>query len=100
MRRAIVAVGIATAVAALATGLTATRDTAQNFSQHPGFTDHYAARPARATLPTLTEQELLRRFRPHVFLPPGHAGLPDAERPQPVEPGLREPIKLCVGQII
>ncbi len=56
---------------------TGTRRDDPSFSQHPGFDAYFAAHPPRTTLPSPVEQELLRRHRPHFFLPGGHAGLID-----------------------
>lgn len=53
---------------------------ATNFSQHPGFAAFYAAYPARQELPSPDEQQLLERYQPRLFLPPGHPGLIDFYR--------------------
>lgn len=45
-----------------------------NFSQFPGFDAWYAANPPLETVPTASEQALLVRHRPRVFLPEGHVG--------------------------
>ncbi len=46
-----------------------------NFSQYPGFSAHFAANPPTTTPASAAERELLTRYRPRFYLPPGHAGL-------------------------
>ena len=53
---------------------------ATNFSQYPGFAELEATHPQRTSLPTASEQALLLRLRPRLFLPPGHVGLVDFYR--------------------
>jgi hypothetical protein len=48
-----------------------------NFSQYPGFAEHYATHPRGTSAATAEEQTLLQRFRPRFMLPAGHAGLID-----------------------
>ncbi len=55
-------------------GFSAANEGARNFSQDPGFAAYYAASPPSSAPPNETERALLRRFRPHVLLPPDHAG--------------------------
>jgi hypothetical protein len=45
-----------------------------NFSQEPGFAEYFAANPPAAAPATPTDQELLRRHRPRLMLPPDHPG--------------------------
>jgi hypothetical protein len=45
-----------------------------NFSQHPGFSEYFAAHPRRADPPTPEEQALLRRYLPRYFLASGQPG--------------------------
>ena len=45
-----------------------------NFSQQPGFANHYVAHPRRSTAATDDERALLQRHRPRLWLPAGHAG--------------------------
>ncbi len=67
--------GIALVLAAMIIGFSAANEDSQNFSQDPGFAAYYAENPPSSVLPSAAEQVLLRRFRPDVFLPPGHPGL-------------------------
>ena len=53
-------------VAMLLIGTSAT--VAKNFSQFPGFAEYYASYPPRTTRPTDSEQALLFKFRPRVFV--------------------------------
>ena len=46
----------------------------KNFSQRPGFAEYFAANPPSENPPTRAERALLERFRPRLFLPPGHEG--------------------------
>ena len=45
-----------------------------NFSQHPGFAAWRAAHPPGEAPPDASEQALLERYRPRVFLPAEHPG--------------------------
>jgi hypothetical protein len=45
-----------------------------NFSQHPGFAQHFDAYPRRTSAATTHERQLLQQHRPHLWLPAGHAG--------------------------
>ena len=58
-------------VLCLATGVRAD----SNFSQYPGFAEHFAANPRSDAPPSAADQALLDRHRPRFFLPRGHAGL-------------------------
>lgn len=44
------------------------------FSQLPGFAEHFAAYPRAGARPSASDQALLARHRPRVFLPPKHPG--------------------------
>jgi hypothetical protein len=45
-----------------------------NFSQYPGFAAYFAAHPPAHELPSATDSDLLRRYRPRLWLPAGHPG--------------------------
>ena len=47
---------------------------ANNFSQHPGFADYFSRHPPSDDVPTATEQALLRRHAPRIFVGPGEPG--------------------------
>lgn len=46
-----------------------------NFSQYPGFVDHFARNPPSAQSPAPEDRALLEKHRPRIHLPEGHAGL-------------------------
>lgn len=46
-----------------------------NFSQRPGFAQWYANNPPSDELPSVSDQVLLKKHRPRVYLPVGHDGL-------------------------
>ncbi len=46
----------------------------RNFTDYPGFAEHYATYPPRTTTPTESERALLERYRPRIFLPEGNEG--------------------------
>ena len=45
-----------------------------NFSQYPGFDEHYELHPRSGDRPSEAERDLLHRHRPHLWLPDGHEG--------------------------
>ncbi len=45
-----------------------------NFSQYPGFSAYFLAHPPARSRASPEEQELLRRYRPRLFLPAGPSG--------------------------
>jgi len=50
------------------------RSTPDGFASYPGFAAYFTAHPPSDKMPTEAEARLLRRYRPTLFLPPGHAG--------------------------
>ncbi len=61
-------------VAALALSACGMKSDINGFAAYPGFDAYFAAHPRTDQLPTEAEQALLERYRPILFLPPGHAG--------------------------
>ncbi len=45
-----------------------------NFSQYPGFAEHFLANPPSDELPDAEAQALLEKYRPRFYLPDGHRG--------------------------
>lgn len=60
--------------AALALLLAAGCSGAETFAQYPGFDAWFAAHPPDPAPPDPAERELLRRYRPHLFVPEGAPG--------------------------
>ena len=46
----------------------------RNFSQFPGFKEHFNKHPRQREAAAPAEQDLLHRHRPHIYLPPNHPG--------------------------
>ena len=55
-------------------GLAAGKGESHNFSQYPGFAEYFAANPPADSTPGLSDQALLEKHRPRLFVPNGHAG--------------------------
>ena len=62
------------AITTLALAACGMKSDIHGFAAYPGFDAYFSAHPRTDTLPTEDEQALLHRYRPIVYLPPGHAG--------------------------
>ncbi len=79
-RPVVIAIIVFIAAAVGLTGWTARDDDAGNFSQYPGFAEHFAAYPPSDDLPGPLVRALLERHKPKFYLPDGHAGPVDFYR--------------------